>query len=238
MSLAVAVWIFLSVRDKPASGARAGLKAEIRVMLSIAGSRTFWRYAPPVSMLAALNFAYLGLWAGPWLRDVAGYEGVARANTLLLYSVGMMAGVFMAGIATSRAQARGYSGMLVVLACTVVLVVAQIVLALQPAGAAVPIVWFLFAFFASASTTGYIVVGQMFPREQMARVSTTANTLTLIGAFIVQSAIGWILDLWPRTAADGWDARGYSAALALSAAIQVLLAIPLLLGGAKWRLRS
>ena len=26
-------------------------------------------------MLAVMNFAYLGLWAGPWLRDVAGYEG-------------------------------------------------------------------------------------------------------------------------------------------------------------------
>ena len=232
------MWIFVSVRDKPSTGVRPGLKAEVRIMASIIGSRVFWRYAPAVSMLAVLNFAYLGLWAGPWLRDVAGYEGVARANTLLLYALGAMAGVVIAGVVTSRAQASGYPGMRIVLACNAALVLAQIALALQPAGAAVPIVWLLFAFFAAASTTGYIVVGQMFPREQMARVSTAANTLTLVGAFLLQTAIGWILDLWPRTATGGWDPRGYSAALALSATIQVLLAIPLFTGGALWRARS
>jgi len=238
MSLAVAVWIFVSVRDKPVNRAPAGLGAELSVMVAILRSRLFWRYAPAVSMLAVLNFAYLGLWAGPWLRDVAGYEGTARANTLLLYALGMMAGVAIAGAVTSRVQARGYSGMLIVLACNAAMILAQIVLALQPAGAAVPIVWLLFAFFAAASTPGYIVVGQMFPREQMARVSTAANTLTLVGAFLLQTAIGWILDLWPRTAAGGWDPRGYSAALALSAAIQVLLAISLFMGAAQWRARS
>ena len=238
LSFAVAVWIFVSVRDQPASRARAGFKAELGIMASILGSRRFWRYAPAVSMLAAMNFAYLGLWAGPWLRDVAGYEGTARANTLLLYSLAMMAGVAVTGAVTSRVQARGFPGMLVVLACTGGLVLAQIALALQPGGAAVPMAWLLFAFCATASTTGYIVVGQMFPREQMGRVSTAANTLTLGAAFLLQTAIGWILDLWPRTAAGGWDPRGYSAALALSAAIQVLLTIPLLAGASQWRTRS
>ena len=238
MSVAVAVWIFVSVRDRPASRAPAGLRAELGVMLTILRSPLFWRYAPPVSMLAVLNFTYLGLWAGPWLRDVAGYEGGARANTLLLYALGMMAGVAVTGVVTSRAQARGYPGMVILLACSAGLVVAQIVLALQPAGAAVPVVWLLFAFFAAASTNGYIVVGQMFPREQMARVSTAANTITLVGAFILQSAIGWILDLWPRTTSGGWDPRGYSAALAVSVVIQMLLAIPLFARGSLWRARS
>jgi nitrate/nitrite transporter NarK len=238
LSFAVGVWIFLSVHDKPASQARAGLKAEVSVMLSILRSPIFWRHAPVVSMLAVLNFAYLGLWAGPWLRDVAGYAGGARANTLLLYALGMMAGVAVIGAATSRAQARGYPGMLVVLGCNAALILAQVILALQPAGAGVPIVWFLFAFFAAGSATGYVVVGQMFPREQMARVSTAANTLTLCGAFVLQTAIGWILDLWPRTGAGGWDPRGYSAGLALSAMIQALLAVPLFARGTPWRARS
>lgn len=232
MSLAVAVWIFVSVRDKPASAARSDLNAELAVMLSILGSRVFWRYAPAVAVLSVLNFAYLGLWAGPWLRDVAGYEGGARANTLLAYTLGMMAGFVAIGAATSRAQARGHPAMLVVLACNAGLLMAQIALALRPAGAAVPIVWVLFAFFASGATSGYIVVGQMFPAEQMARVSTAVNTLTLGGAFLLQSAIGWVLDLWPRTGEGGWDPRGYSAALALSALIQFFLMMQL------WRARS
>jgi predicted MFS family arabinose efflux permease len=230
MSFAVALWIFISVRDKPAGRARPGLKAELSVMVSICSSRIFWRYAPAVAMLSVLNFAYLGLWAGPWLRDVAGYEGQTRANTLLLYTLGMMTGVLTIGAATSRAHARGYPAMLVMLFCNAGLLAAQIVLALRPAGAAVPIVWVLFAFFASGATSGYVVVGQMFPAEHMGRVSTAVNTLTLGGAFLLQSAIGWILDLWPRTAEGGWDPRGYSAALALSAVIQVFVVARLLRG--------
>ena len=232
LSLAVAVWIFVSVRDKPGHAARRGLKAELAVMGSIFGSRLFWRYGPAVAMLSILNFAYLGLWAGPWLRDVAGYDGTARANTLLLYTLSMMAGVVAIGAASSRAQARGYPAILVPALCIAGLLAAQIGLALQPAGAAtVTVLWVLFGFFAAGGASGYVAVGQMFPPEQMGRVSTAINTLTLAGAFLLQSAIGWILDLWPRTAAGGWDPRGYSAALVLTVAAQLLIAARL----AGWR---
>jgi hypothetical protein len=134
------------------------------------------------------------------------------------------------GAATSRRQARGRSTVGMILWCNAGLLAAQIGLALRPSGAAVPVLWALFAFFAAGSTPGYVTVGQMFPREQMGRVSTAANTLTLVGAFVLQAVIGAMLDLWPRTANGGWDPRGYSAALALSIAIQIIVAARLLRG--------
>ena len=224
---AAAVWIFVSVPDKRREGARANLKAESAVMLAICRSSVFWRYGPAVAMLALMNFTYLGLWAGPWLRDVAGYDGLARANTLLLYTLGTIAGVTLIGAATSRRQAHGRSTVAVILWCNAGLLAAQIALALRPSGAAVPVVWVLFAFCVAGSTPGYVTVGQMFPREQMGRVSTAANTLTLVGAFFLQTVIGALLDLWPRTADGGWDPRGYSAALALSIALQIVVAVRL-----------
>jgi sugar phosphate permease len=239
MSLAVALWIFLSVRDKPAPAARRGIKAEPAIMGTILGSPLFWRYAPAAAMLSVLNFAYLGLWAGPWLRDVAGYDGPTRAYTLLLYTLAMLAGNLAIGHASSRVQARGYPAMLVPALCMAGLLAAQLGLALQPSGAAaVTLLWLAFAFFAAGGATGYVAVGQMFPPEQMGRVSTAANTLTLAGAFLLQSAIGWILDLWPRTAAGGWDPKGYSAALLLSAAVQLIVAARLASGTALWRRRA
>lgn len=229
LSFTVAVWIFVSVRDKPARGPRPALKSELSVMVSIYRSPIFWRYGPAVAMLAGLNFAYLGLWAGPWLRDVAGYAGQARANTLLLYTLGLMTGALATGFMTSRVQAGRYPAMVVVLVCNVGLLATQIGLALRPAGAMVTVLWILFAFFASGATAGYVVVGQMFPAEHTGRVSTAVNTLTLGGAFVLQSAIGWILDQWPRTANGGWDPRGYSAALAVSAAMQAFVVTRLVL---------
>lgn len=200
-------------------------------MASILRSAIFWRYAPAVAMLSVLNFAYLGLWAGPWLRDVAGYDTQGSANILLAYALTMMAGALVVGAAASRSKAVGLPPMLVTLACTAGQVVAQIGLALQPTTPlAVGGLWMLFAFCVAGATAGYITVGQMFPPEQTARVATAVNTLTLGAAFVLQAAVGWVLDLWPRTASGGWDPRGYSAALAVSIAVQLFVALRLLGG--------
>ena len=223
LSAATALWIVLSVPH--GGGRRSDLRTELGVMASILRSPVFWRYAPAVAMLSVLNFAYLGLWAGPWLRDVAGYDSRGSANILLAYTLTMMAGAFFVGAAASRAKQRGLPPMLVTLACTAGQVVAQIGLALQPtAPLVVGALWMVFAFCVAGATAGYITVGQMFPPEQTARVATAVNTLTLGAAFVLQAAVGWTLDLWPRTASGGWDPRGYSAALAGSLALQLFVA--------------
>lgn len=234
-ALAVAAWIFVSVRDRPASAARSELSAEFGVTLSIWRSRRFWRFAPAIAMLSILNFAYLGLWAGPWLRDVAGYDGPLRAQTLLLYALSMMVGGLVIGQVSSRAQASGQPAILVPSLCIAGLLAAEIGLILQPSGVAtVTVLWTLFAFFSAGGPAGYVAVGQMFPAEQMGRVAAAINTLTLAGAFLLQAVIGWLLDLWPRTPADGWDPRGYSAALAVSVVVHLFLAARL----AGWTLRG
>ncbi|MDA0981672.1 MAG: hypothetical protein O3A06_01270 [Proteobacteria bacterium] len=148
----------------------------------------------------------------------------------------MMVGSLTMGLLCGRAQERGYSGALVPLAALSGLILAQLALALQPSGAlAVNGLWLLFAFCGSAGALGYVAVGQMFPPEQMGRVATAANMLTLIGAFVLQWVIGWILDLWPRTAAGGWEPDGYSAALLLSAVIQIAVAGRLAVVARPWR---
>jgi MFS family permease len=225
LALVVSAWIFLSVKDKPGTGEKRRMAEELAVMGKVLSSRKFWRYGPAVAMLSVLNFTYLGLWAGPWLRDVAGYDGPARAQTLLLYTLAMLAGSFVIGQASSRLQARGRSAFFVPILCTAMLVAVQVGLALQPRSpAAIAILWMLFAFFGSAGPAGYIAVGQMFPPEQTGRASTAVNSLVLGGAFLLQTAIGWILDFWPRTAAGGWDARGYSWALVLSIGVHLIVA--------------
>jgi hypothetical protein len=106
------------------------------------------------------------------------------------------------------------------------MVLLQACLMLQPSQPSVVLVlWLAIAVFGSAGAAGFVVICQMFPAEQTGRVSTAVNTLTLGFAFLVQTAIGWILDLWPRTASDGWDPDGYSWALALTVAIQALAAL-------------
>ena len=227
LALAVAIWIFLSVPDKPRPpGPPRTLRGDIALSGRILASRTFWRFGPAVATLSMFNFAYLGLWAGPWLRDVAGMDGPARAGVLFLYTFAMIAGSTLTGSAASRASVAGLPRFLVPLVSLAGLVLLQAGLMLQPSQHAVVLVlWLGMAVFGAAGAVGYVVMCQMFPPEQTGRVSTAVNTLTLGGAFLIQAAIGWILDLWPRTASGGWDPDGYSWALGLTAALQALSAL-------------
>lgn len=225
-TLAVAAGIFFFVPDKPRTAPPRSVREDILVTVRIFRSGKFWLLGPAVAALAMLNFAYLGLWAGPWLRDVAGMDGPARANLLFLYTLAMMAGSVVTGNLASRATAAGLPPFLVPVAGVAVTVLMQVGLIFQPSSApVVTALWLTMAFFGASGPAAYIAVGQMFPPEQTGRVSSAVNMFTLGFAFLLQAAIGWILDLWPRTAAGGWDPDGYSWALALSAFLQGLGAV-------------
>jgi len=153
-------------------------------------------------------------------------DGPARAGVLLLYTFAMVAGSVLTGSAASRANAAYLPPFLVPIVSLTGLVLLQAGLMLQPGQPSVVLVlWLAMAVFGASGPVGYIVMCQMFPPEQTGRVSTAVNTLTLGAAFLIQAAIGWILDLWPRTASGGWDPDGYSWALALTATLQALAAL-------------
>ena len=46
--------------------------------------------------------------------------------------------------------------------------------------------------------------------------------MLLLLVFFLQNAIGWVLDLWPRTASGGWSAHGYGWALGMTVLEQAL----------------
>ena len=221
ITLAVSVWIFTSVADKPGQPSR-GWRAEWGVVVAIGGSGIFWRLTPLIALMSIFTFTYHGLWAGPWLRDVAGLDGQARAATLFCYALGMMTGGLVMGQLTSRVQKRGHPPMLVPAAAAVAMLLIQLGFVFGPRDfVTVTVLWTLLALIAAAGPPGYAVIAQFFPVEQMGRVSTVINTVVLGGAFLMQSLIGWILDLWPRTASGGWDEAGYFWAMLLSMAMQV-----------------
>jgi MFS family permease len=223
---AAACW--LSVREPPRAEAggrrrdRRKVAEAVAVVSAIYSHPVFWRFTPSVILLTIINFSYQALWAGPWLRDVAGLGGSARASVLFCYALGLMAGAFVTGQLATRMQARGWSPMTIPFACAFGVMAVQLALLCGPTGhLTVTLLWVALPFFASAGPAGYAAIAQIFPVEQMGRVSTAINTITLAGAFALQTAIGAILDLWPRTASGGWASAGYGWALALSIALQL-----------------
>jgi predicted MFS family arabinose efflux permease len=224
LALAVAAWVWASVPARPPGiePRRTTLSAEIATVLGIYRSPIFWRFVPAVAMLSAMNFTWLGLWAGPWLRDVAGLGTEARAGVLFAYAAGLASGSLLVGWAVSRFTRAGVDGMKVVTGTMFGLMAVQALLMLRPA-AGLSVLWAAFAFLAAAGSVGYTVIAQQFPLSVTGRVSTAINAYMLATVFLMQTAIGRVLDFWPRTATGGWAPQGYTAALGLTLALQAAM---------------
>lgn len=225
LSAAIAAWIWFSVADAPPGHVkppRRGLGAEIRAFGPIFAHPYFLRFVPAIVILSALNFVYQGLWAGPWLRDVAGFGDAARAVVLFAYAGGMAAGSLLTGQAASFFQARGQSPMMVpCIAMGLQIVIQATLIFAPPSGmAALCLIWFAFALAGSSGPSGYAAVGQRFGAEVAGRVATAINGSMLVLVFVLQYVIGAIIDLWPRTASGGWDAAGYGWAMGLTLLLQ------------------
>ena len=240
LAVVVSLWIWLSVPQRGPPGtvppARRSLGQEIAEFGRIFTHPAFFVFAPSVALLSAMNFVYQGLWAGPWLRDVGGFGDAARATLLLAYASGLMVGSVGTGQAASFLQKRGAHPMLVPWIGMGGVALAQILLMLHPfqAPALVGLVWFFFALCSAAGPAGYAAIGQRFGPELAGRVATAINASMLGLVFVLQNAIGWILDLWPRTAAGGWDPAGYGWAFVMTLGLQALAAA-LMLRGARRR---
>ena len=220
--VAGAIWYF--VPEPPLARRRPrSLRQELADYGRIFIHPVFLRYAPALVVLTGLNFAYGGLWAGPWLRDVGGFADAPRAWLLFIYMAGMMAGSLCVGQAATWFNQRGHDHMLASWIGMVGLLLCQIVLLAHPIAhfAWVGLVWLMYAFLSSAGPTGYSAVAGRFPPELSGRVGTALNGTMLAFVFILQNAIGWILDLWPRTTTGGWDNQGYGWAMGMTVILQI-----------------
>lgn len=223
IAVAIAAWIWISVPEPPdRQRTRKSLTRSIAEFGTVFVHPAFLRFAPAIALLSGMTFTYGGLWAGPWLRDVGGFEGEARAVLLMAYMFGMTAGSLLTGQCASWLQRRGWDAMTVPYAAMAGLWMTQILLITVPLPHPVAIgaIWFAFAFLSAAGPAGYAAVGQRFGPELAGRIGTALNFTMLVFVFFLQNIIGWILDLWPRTATGGWDPAGYGWALGLSVALQ------------------
>ena len=103
-SLVTAIAIFVLTPERAEPG-RSSVAEQIAGLLSIYRDRLFWRLAPVAMTFTGCNFAFAGLWAGPWLKDVGGYgpDGIA-VSLLFLTTLQTIAYVVSGKIAAALAR--------------------------------------------------------------------------------------------------------------------------------------
>ena len=210
--IAAATWFVVPERsDRTAGG--SGIADEISEMATIYRDGFFWRMGVMLVVCMSVYISYQTLWAGPWLRDVAGLERAGVANHLLLIQLGMFAGVLLIGVITDRLRRIAVTPMMVLRVGLFVYLGVQLLLVLEVTRAAA-VLWPAFGFFGATMFLCYAIFSQHYPTRLTGRVTTANNMILFFLIFVVQWGIGAIIDLWP-VAGGRYDPTGHQAAFAV-----------------------
>jgi predicted MFS family arabinose efflux permease len=231
LSIAVSMWLAFVVPDphsaerqqpSPATSSRSLSQGE--GWSTILRSPLFWAVAPITCITNAMGLAVQGLWAGPWLVDVAGIAPRDIGDYLLLISVGMLVANIALGIFMGRLVSRGGSAVwFASLACIGALI------GLLPWAVS----WksspaLLLALFGLTHVAGNLVFAALMPQFSSTvagRLSTTLNFFMFGLGFVLQWGIGVMVNRYPTNVPGRYAQSGYEAAFLVVAAIEALVIV-------------
>ena len=221
LTLAVAAAIFFVVPERKAEGFSTGLKEQLRGIGRVYSSFVFWRVAPLSVTSNATFLAVQTLWAGPWLRDVAGLDRTGVANGLLLIAAAMVAGFALIGALAERLSRLGIKPLHVAVLGMSLFMVVQALIIIEWTALTIPL-WILYGFFGTTAVTTYAILSQSFPGNLAGRVNTGLNVMAFLTAFGGQWGIGEVINLWPISSNGNYAPVAYKAGFGLMLALQVI----------------
>ena len=219
ITAAIATLIFLLVPERGEDARRESLAELAAGLRSVAASAMFWRVSLLFAFVQGTFLAVQGLWAAPWLRDIAGYSREAVGATLLWLALSMTVGFAAVGTLADRLARHGIPAMTVLKIGSGISIAA---FALITAGVTTGMtgIWLVYAFCGTGTVLVYPMLSKSFPLRLTGRVTTAANLLLFVVAFAVQWGVGVVIGQWP--ARDGmYPAVAYGAAFAVPLVLQV-----------------
>jgi len=220
LSVVTSMVIFLAVPEKEQSTPAAGFRQQVDGLVRIYRDPVFWRLAPVAFLTMGAGMAVQGLWAGPWLRDVALLDRADVARQLFFLAAALTAGFFVNGVFADVMSRRGVPLIQSMRIGLVALLAVNAVIAFQLfPNSSIP--WIMFGLIGNASAFAFPILSGYFPAEYSGRSNTALNVFIFGCAFLTQFAIGWILDFWTPVAGR-YPAEGYRAAFGILLGLQVV----------------
>ena len=192
MTLVCALAIYLRVPDidKPAgAGSFATQAAGVRDVMM---HPRFWWMAPLGGLAMGSFMAVQGLWAVPWMMEVAGMSRADAADYLLAMNAVVMVGYFIIALFGTRLARRGIHARHLFGAGFAINLAALAMIELRVPGAL--LWWSLYGLGAASNVLGFTALNEGFPRALTGRTNTTLNLMRFSGSFAVQWGIGLIVD--------------------------------------------
>lgn len=222
VTIGLAALIWFVVPERPDEAERdVSIATMAREAVAIWRDGFFWRIGFMLVMCMSVFISYQTLWAGPWLRDVAGLGRASVASHLLLIQLGMIAGALLTGITADRLGRAGITAMAVLRVGVFVFLAIQVLLVLEVTALAA-VLWAGFGFFGASMFLCFAIFSQHYPARIIGRVMTFNNMVMFVLIFVIQWGIGAIIDLWPVAAGGRYDPAGHRAAFIVVLVLEVI----------------
>ena len=187
--------------------------------LTIYRDPRFWRIAPLAGLGVGTSFSLQGLWAAPWLTNVAGLDRAQVVEHLTLMAAVLSASALLLGALAERLRRFGVPTELFLAGTLALSMAAQLALLLG-----VPVSSrLLFAVIAAAgaaSVLSFAVLARYFPKEVAGRANAALGVLNMGAAFGLQSLAGFVIGQWPQVGGR-YPVEAHQAALAIGLALQL-----------------
>ena len=147
----------------------------------------------------------------------------------MFMAIAFLVGILLSGAVADWFVRRGVYLLTVMICFLLVFFCAELAIVMQWTSVTL-LMWVVFGMTGQAAILAYPWLSSYFGAELSGRANTAMNLLIFLSAFAVQYAIGEIIDLFPATAAGGYDPRGYQIGFGVFAAAQLLALIWYFLG--------
>jgi predicted MFS family arabinose efflux permease len=234
ITFSIAVMVFFVYPEREVAHGHATLREQLRGAAGVFANGTFWRIAPLAIFIQSTFMSVQGLWAAPYLRDVAKLEHADIAQYLFAMACAMFFGQLSSGALATALAKRGFAPAKLFSANALLILIVWSVLAMQWFPRSL-IAWMIVGFCGSASSISYSILTPAFPQALSGRVSTAINLLVFVVAFGMQWAMGAVINLWPATA-NGYATQGYQAAFVTCWLLQALSLAWYVMQGRKYKL--
>lgn len=229
--LGLALAGFVLARDSPAAaglepigGAETQPASSLRTVLGnarqILGELETWLVSGILFVGTGINITVIGLWGVPYLVQTFGVSVTYASTFTLLGSVGLLVGPPTIGALSDRIGDR--IGLIVAGSFVYTLAFASLAVTSQPPVALVAVVFFVTGVVAGAYVLSYPVMKERHDATAAGVATGTANMMAFLGAAVMPTAMGVILDLyWTGETIGGarvYTPFGYQLAFGLATA--------------------
>lgn len=196
-SVLVAAYQWFAVPERTAAPSGEATAAQ-GSLLDVLKSGRFWAISLAPTFSLGIWITYNSYWAAPWLREVARLDEPAVGAAMLALSLAIIPSYFFSGVIVDALARRGIAGGKVLLGYGIAFMAIQIPVALNVVTAPA-VLWFAWVTLGGTSVVVYALLTRCFPGALAGRVNSAANMVCLGAAFVLQAAIGPLLDLAGNT---------------------------------------